>query len=399
MENMLLSTPTDMFLDTPAKMMKNSISNDELAEAVSDITNVLEHLSLELRWFKSETNAQIQKLTNIIATDQQQLKITNREQMALKDSDTKEEMIRLKNEIAKLKIENTRLRKETEEKEMIVQSILQATANNKESNWTEVTSKSKTRYRYTSNVNTFNCFQPLQVDNQSRNNSEEMNVEEENNMLTETIIRPNKVKQIKKPHVIVNYHQENDKGDHTPKTVPGNSTYKDVVKFGKKTFILGTSMVKGIRMKEFNHHLKQSIAKLRPFPGATLKQLTHYAKPTLVDETLNRIVIHGGCNDIGNRSSSEQSIAENVIKLADMCRQYGVNEVFVSSITCRKNDILNKKIKKVNFLLNLLCKENGFTYIDNSNIGESDLWEDGLHLLESGKVKLANNYIYSLNSF
>ena len=82
-----------------------------------------------------------------------------------------------------------------------------------------------------------------------------------------------------------------------------------------------------------------------------------------------------------------------------MCRQHGVNQVFISSIICRNRKFLNDKVKKVNFLLRLLCNEHDFKFIDNSNINESDLCEDGLHLVECGKVKLANNYINSLNSY
>ena len=47
-------------------------------------------------------------------------------------------------------------------------------------------------------------------------------------------------------------HHKSDRISYRPKKVPGNNSYADVVKFGKKTFILGTSIIKGIRMKKFN---------------------------------------------------------------------------------------------------------------------------------------------------
>ena len=40
-------------------------------------------------------------------------------------------------------------------------------------------------------------------------------------------------------------------------------------------------MVKGLRMREFNQQLHNSFAKLRPFPGASIKQLEYYAVLTL----------------------------------------------------------------------------------------------------------------------
>ena len=51
-------------------------------------------------------------------------------------------------------------------------------------------------------------------------------------------------------------------------------------------------------------------------------------------------------------------------------------------------------MKRVNFLLKQICEEDGYFFIDNSNIEITDLRKDGIHLLESGKTKLAENFIY-----
>ena len=59
---------------------------------------------------------------------------------------------------------------------------------------------------------------------------------------------------------------------------------------------------------------------------------------------------------------------------------------------------LNGKVKRVDFLLKQICKENWYFFIDNSNIEIRDLWKDDIHLLELGKTKLAENFIYSLNN-
>ena len=44
-------------------------------------------------------------------------------------------------------------------------------------------------------------------------------------------------------------------------------------------------MVKSMKMKEVNSQLRNSFAKLRLFPGATLKHLRYYIVPSLIDET------------------------------------------------------------------------------------------------------------------
>ena len=66
---------------------------------------------------------------------------------------------------------------------------------------------------------------------------------------------------------------------------------------------------------------------------------------------------------------------------------------------CRKNNYLNEKVTRINFLLNLTCKEKGFLLIDNRSINIDDLWEDDFHLIEQWKVKSARKFIYFLNSF
>ena len=65
---------------------------------------------------------------------------------------------------------------------------------------------------------------------------------------------------------------------------------------------------------------------------------------------------------------------------------------------CRRDKYLNRKVKHVNLLSKQICEVNGYCFIDNSNIEIRDLWKDGINLLESGKTKLAENFIYFLNN-
>ena len=59
------------------KLDKKSTSNDKLAEAIIDITEIVEHLSLELKLYKSNNDKQqTDELANVIAFDHKQLKIT-----------------------------------------------------------------------------------------------------------------------------------------------------------------------------------------------------------------------------------------------------------------------------------------------------------------------------------
>ena len=138
-------------------------------------------------------------------------------------------------------------------------------------------------------------------------------------------------------------------------TVPGNSKYSDTVRNGKKMFIVGTSMVKGIRMKHVNSQLRNPFAKLRLFPRATLKHLRYYNVPSLVNETADKIILHGGCNDVNNKDSNPEKTANEIADMAILCRDYGVNDVFISIMICRRDKFLDGKVKCVNFLLKQIC--------------------------------------------
>ena len=44
-----------------------------------------------------------------------------------------------------------------------------------------------------------------------------------------------------------------------------------------------------------------------------------------------------------------------------------------------------------------LFRANGFSFVNNGNISEGNLYKDRLHLLEAGKRILANNFINGIN--
>ena len=69
--------------------------------------------------------------------------------------------------------------------------------------------------------------------------------------------------------------------------------------------------------------------------------------------------MHGGCNDVNNKNSTPEKIANEIADMAILCRDYGVNDVFISAMICRRGKFLNGKVKRVNFLLKHICEENG----------------------------------------
>ena len=57
-----------------------------------------------------------------------------------------------------------------------------------------------------------------------------------------------------RPKVVANHYQENDNPQRQRKRISGNNPYRDAVWYGKKTLIIGTSMLKGLRMKELKKY-------------------------------------------------------------------------------------------------------------------------------------------------
>ena len=87
------------------------------------------------------------------------------------------------------------------------------------------------------------------------------------------------------------------------------------------------------------------------------------------------------------------------MKIGRQCKESNVNDVFISSLTCRAQKILNDKVIPLKNVLKRFCRLNGLGFNDNSNICVENLFEDGLYLNDDGKVILANNFIYVLNRF
>ena len=65
----------------------------------------------------------------------------------------------------------------------------------------------------------------------------------------------------------------------------------------------------------------------------------------------------------------------------------------VSTGKCNADVLIhfNKSLKN-------LCRANGFSFVNNDNISEGNLYKDTLHLLEAGKRILGNNFINGINN-
>ena len=172
--------------------------------------------------------------------------------------------------------------------------------------------------------------------------------------------------------------------NNSQRVVPGNRTYASATKYGKKTVLIGDSHLRRINRRLFNDALPNCKGTIKYLSGAKTLDLEHYMKPTLNNYRPDAIIIYIGSNDInlGNFScdTAVDDIAEKIIKVALLCKEYGVNEIAVSSILPKGNIKLSKLIRQVNDRLYDLCSESNVYFLTNDNINRSFICDDGLHL-------------------
>ena len=77
---------------------------------------------------------------------------------------------------------------------------------------------------------------------------------------------------------------------------------------------------------------------------------------------------------------------------------YKVKYVFISSLTFQ-NRISHQLLSEVNEMIERVCLQNGYYYIENGNGCENDLFKDELDLQNSGKKILSNNFIVNLQTY
>ena len=90
-----------------------------------------------------------------------------------------------------------------------------------------------------------------------------------------------------------------------------------------------------------------------------------------------------------------QSI-ENIKKITEKCVSFGVKKIYVSGLVFTRMVDL-PTLERVHALLSNFCGDNGFVYIHNRNIKGDCLYQDSLHLLETGQKILERNFIFVLN--
>ena len=151
-------------------------------------------------------------------------------------------------------------------------------------------------------------------------------------------------------------------------------------------------------MGKFNYCINEANVQLKSFPGCKVIKLDHHTIPILQEQYYDAVGIHVGINDLLNSSFKKivDEICDDIIKIALRCRSHNIATIFISSIAYSTKVNL-QSIRSLNGLLYNACRKYGFHFVDNGAVSKCDLLKDGIHLLETGKVIIANNFISSIN--
>ena len=84
------------------------------------------------------------------------------------------------------------------------------------------------------------------------------------------------------------------------------------------------------------------------------------------------------------------------MKVANECKNYGIENIFVSGLTIN-NPLHSDFIRTLNNALKLDCAKYGHNFNKNNTIISDNLWQDGFHLNNSEKCKSLKIFSVSLN--
>ena len=82
-----------------------------------------------------------------------------------------------------------------------------------------------------------------------------------------------------------------------------------------------------------------------------------------------------------------------ILKIVKINRDAGIEHVLISSLMNR----VVQRTEAINGMLKIYSPSWGFSLIDNSDVTQDHLLEDGVNLNDEGLDMLANNYIEAIN--
>jgi lysophospholipase L1-like esterase len=159
-------------------------------------------------------------------------------------------------------------------------------------------------------------------------------------------------------------------------------------------------MARSIRNNDLNAKLLNNTGEIRKFPGQTAEDIAMYEECLIKKYHPDKIVIIAGTNDYSyahrEGTYSAEKIADTILTTGRIGKKYQI-PVVISGLFPRRNQKMNRCSQEVNNILSEKCGDEGFTYMDTSEIKQKHLSpQDGLHLGKAGSEILLKKLLATL---
>ena len=163
-------------------------------------------------------------------------------------------------------------------------------------------------------------------------------------------------------------------------------------------FIVIGSHIKATERDIIVHHLsdRNISLKCKNFDGADVRRIQHDLLPSLHEDQIDSIIVHGGMNDISRNklhTTWPHDLAKKKINISNVWKSFGIAKITISSVLPQKDLELQKHVFERNNYLKDLCGFYGFSFINNGNITENYLHHDEIHLNKVGSFLLGQNFV------
>ena len=170
----------------------------------------------------------------------------------------------------------------------------------------------------------------------------------------------------------------------------------------RKCLVFGSSITRSIHREAFNKKLKSGSADIHTFKTKTARYIVKYMLPHIEEDCPHTVVMACGGNDIPKRIASHrelETIAGYLINGGLDCKNnFGVTDVYISSILPRVFGTFQRNRHILNSILREQCDKHGFIFIDNDNVLlQEHIDRDGIHLNSDGNDVFMFNLLGHLN--
>ena len=84
-------------------------------------------------------------------------------------------------------------------------------------------------------------------------------------------------------------------------------------------------------------------------------------------------------------------------KVGNICQNHNIGKIFIPGIT--PSTRTNVDISNINKKISELCKKSNFGFIEHPQITTDYFWNDGIHLQDTGKLLLGQNFMNRVSRF